>query len=158
MLDEEQRLLITSRLHQVLRPLMLRRLKQTVASELPQKVQALSWILTTSRKLLKRTECLLLHSTLHADMNSIVGLLMDMKAYILQTKMGKLLLLMQIIADMSLAVQIEYLIHCRPSAYQTALTTIIQDTLSRPAAGQGLKGINNSMMELRVICNHPLIR
>ena len=40
LLDEEQSLLVTSRLHQVLRPLMLRRLKQTVASELPSKV---SW-------------------------------------------------------------------------------------------------------------------
>ena len=38
LLDEEQSLLVTSRLHQVLRPLMLRRLKQTVASELPSKV------------------------------------------------------------------------------------------------------------------------
>lgn len=38
LLNEEQSLLVTSRLHQVLRPLMLRRLKQSVASELPSKV------------------------------------------------------------------------------------------------------------------------
>ena len=31
-------LLVTSRLHQILRPFMLRRLKETVASELPSKV------------------------------------------------------------------------------------------------------------------------
>ncbi|KAK9839162.1 hypothetical protein WJX74_010778 [Apatococcus lobatus] len=89
LLNEEQSLLVTSRLHQVLRPLMLRRLKQSVASELPSKT--------------------------------------------------------------------EHLIRCQPSAYQTALITIIQDSLSNNNVAQGLKGINNSMMELRVICNHPLI-
>ena len=40
LLNEEQSLLVSSRLHQVLRPLMLRRLKQTVASELPSKVSS----------------------------------------------------------------------------------------------------------------------
>ena len=38
MLDEEESLLVTNRLHQVLRPFMLRRLKEAVAKELPQKV------------------------------------------------------------------------------------------------------------------------
>ena len=38
MLDEEESLLVTNRLHQVLRPFMLRRLKESVATELPQKV------------------------------------------------------------------------------------------------------------------------
>ncbi len=38
-LDEEEVLLVTSRLHQILRPFMLRRLKMTVASELPDKVR-----------------------------------------------------------------------------------------------------------------------
>ena len=38
MLDEEESLLVTNRLHQVLRPFMLRRLKESVAKELPQKV------------------------------------------------------------------------------------------------------------------------
>ena len=37
-LQEEEVLLVTSRLHQILRPFMLRRLKDTVASELPSKV------------------------------------------------------------------------------------------------------------------------
>ena len=39
MLNEEESLLVTTRLHQVLRPFMLRRLKESVAKELPQKVQ-----------------------------------------------------------------------------------------------------------------------
>jgi len=39
MLDEEESLLVTNRLHQVLRPFMLRRLKESVAKELPQKVR-----------------------------------------------------------------------------------------------------------------------
>lgn len=38
MLDEEESLLVTNRLHQVLRPFMLRRLKESVATELPHKV------------------------------------------------------------------------------------------------------------------------
>lgn len=38
MLNEEESLLVTNRLHQVLRPFMLRRLKDSVAKELPQKV------------------------------------------------------------------------------------------------------------------------
>ena len=37
-LQEEEMLLVTSRLHQILRPFVLRRLKETVASELPSKV------------------------------------------------------------------------------------------------------------------------
>ncbi len=37
-LEEEEVLLVTSRLHQILRPFMLRRLKETVACELPSKV------------------------------------------------------------------------------------------------------------------------
>ena len=38
MLDEEESLLVTNRLHQVLRPFMLRRLTESVATELPPKV------------------------------------------------------------------------------------------------------------------------
>ena len=41
LLDEEESLLVTNRLHQVLRPFMLRRLKESVAKELPQKVHQL---------------------------------------------------------------------------------------------------------------------
>ena len=44
MLDEEESLLVTNRLHQVLRPFMLRRLKESVATELPQKVSTLTKI------------------------------------------------------------------------------------------------------------------
>ena len=40
MLDEEECLLVTNRLHQVLRPFMLRRLKESVATELPPKVSS----------------------------------------------------------------------------------------------------------------------
>lgn len=38
LLSQEEYLLVTNRLHQVLRPFMMRRLKENVASELPQKV------------------------------------------------------------------------------------------------------------------------
>ena len=44
---------------------------------------------------------------------------------------------------------------CRASAYQAALVRLMQREL---AAARGLRGINNTVMELRNICNHPLIR
>lgn len=44
-LNEEEMLLVTNRLHQVLRPFMLRRMKETVATELPGKVSVFSNIM-----------------------------------------------------------------------------------------------------------------
>ena len=38
-LSEEEKLLIINRLHQILRPFLLRRLKKDVAKELPQKIE-----------------------------------------------------------------------------------------------------------------------
>ena len=38
-LTEEEKLLIINRLHQILRPFLLRRLKVEVAKELPQKIE-----------------------------------------------------------------------------------------------------------------------
>lgn len=42
LLSEEEYLLLTGRLHRVLRPFMMRRLKETVAKELPGKVRGCS--------------------------------------------------------------------------------------------------------------------
>lgn len=42
--NEEEMLLVTNRLHQALRPFMLRRLKETVATELPGKVRLTSHV------------------------------------------------------------------------------------------------------------------
>lgn len=69
-----------------------------------------------------------------------------------------LLLLRSSVLPVHDAVQTEHLIRCQPSAYQTALMTMIKESLSNAVTAQGLKGVNNSMMELHVICNHPLIR
>jgi superfamily II DNA or RNA helicase len=86
MLSEEEVLIVTSRLHQVLRPFMLRRLKEAVAGELPSKV--------------------------------------------------------------------EHLVPCAPSPYQAALFSALQDQLQGP---NGVRGVSNTIMEMRNICNHPLI-
>jgi hypothetical protein len=86
MLTEEEVLLVTNRLHQVLRPFMLRRLKETVAGELPPKV--------------------------------------------------------------------ERIIRCPPSVYQSSLTHALEEKLRSPG---GVRGVNNALMELRTICNHPLL-
>ncbi|DBA74270.1 hypothetical protein WJX77_010300 [Trebouxia sp. C0004] len=92
MLDEEESLLVTNRLHQVLRPFMLRRLKESVAKELPQKI--------------------------------------------------------------------ERLVPCQYSAYQLALCRLIEgevEASESASATKTLKKINNTLMELRTISNHPLI-
>ncbi|KAL0021938.1 hypothetical protein WJX79_009166 [Trebouxia sp. C0005] len=92
MLDEEESLLVTNRLHQVLRPFMLRRLKESVAKELPQKI--------------------------------------------------------------------ERLVPCQYSAYQLALCRLIEgevEASESATATKTLKKINNTLMELRTISNHPLI-
>ena len=98
LLSEEEELIVTSRLHQVLRPFMLRRMKESVASELPSKQ--------------------------------------------------------------------ERLLLCPPSAYQRSLFGLIGEELGGGAGGGGggeggkaaPKGISNIVMEMRNICNHPLIR
>ncbi|KAI3433655.1 hypothetical protein D9Q98_003464 [Chlorella vulgaris] len=84
-LTDEEALIVTNRLHQVLRPFMLRRLKETVASELTQKVERLLPVL--------------------------------------------------------------------PSPYQQALFRLMQEEM----VGGSLKGVNNVLMEMRNVCNHPLI-
>jgi len=86
MLSEEEVLIVTSRLHQVLRPFMLRRLKEAVAGELPAKV--------------------------------------------------------------------EHLVPCVPSPYQAALFSALKEQLQGP---NGVRGVSNTIMEMRNICNHPLI-
>lgn len=86
MLSEEEVLIVTSRLHQVLRPFMLRRLKEAVAGELPAKV--------------------------------------------------------------------EHLVPCRPAPYQQALFSAVKGQLQGPG---GVRGVSNALMEMRNICNHPLI-
>ena len=58
--------------------------------------------------------------------------------------------------------QVEHLVRCAPSPYQTALFRIVQHKLATaimPGAPQR-QGVNvsNSVMELRNICNHPTIR
>ena len=86
LLSEEELLIVTSRLHHVLRPFMLRRLKESVATELPQKK--------------------------------------------------------------------EILLSCRPSPYQSALLQLLTKQLE---GSQGVRGVNNTFMEMKTICNHPLL-
>ncbi|WIA36756.1 hypothetical protein OEZ86_008024 [Tetradesmus obliquus] len=90
MLNQEEYLLVTNRLHAVLRPFMLRRLKESVATELPQKS--------------------------------------------------------------------EVVLRCRLGPYQSALYHLVKSKLrAEDGEGAGVKGINNTVMELRNICNHPLL-
>ncbi|KAG6545775.1 hypothetical protein Mapa_012736 [Marchantia paleacea] len=88
LLTEEENLLIINRLHQVLRPFMLRRLKQKVENELPEKI--------------------------------------------------------------------ERLVRCEASGYQKLLMKHVKEKLGSLGSAKG-KSIQNTVMELRNICNHPFI-
>ncbi|GIL43611.1 hypothetical protein Vafri_1303, partial [Volvox africanus] len=97
-LSQEEYLLVTSRLHQVLRPFMLRRLKESVASELPSKSE-----------------------------------------FVLTAALGP---------------------------YQAALMDIVKNGFQQAAAVGGSisssnaavnRAVNNTVMEMRNICNHPFI-
>ena len=60
-----------------------------------------------------------------------------------------------------IGVQIERLVPCQLSAYQKGLNCLVEGEVQageEQGAGKGLKRINNTLMELRTICNHPLIR
>jgi hypothetical protein len=67
--------------------------------------------------------------------------------------------------------QSEVILHCGLSPYQSALYDIVKAALRAErdkakavkgpgalAAAKGVKGINNTVMELRCICNHPMLR
>ncbi len=58
-------------------------------------------------------------------------------------------------------VQVERLVPCQFSAYQLALCRLIEgevDASESATASKTVKKINNTLMELRTISNHPLIR
>jgi len=57
-----------------------------------------------------------------------------------------------VVAD--LPAKVEHVIRCRPSAYQSALFSAVEEHLSRKG---GVRGVSNVLMELRCISNHPLI-
>lgn len=88
LLTEEENLLIINRLHQVLRPFMLRRLKHKVENELPEKI--------------------------------------------------------------------ERLVRCEASAYQKLLMKHVKDKMKSLNHAKG-RSIQNTVMELRNICNHPYL-
>ncbi|CAK9259395.1 unnamed protein product [Sphagnum jensenii] len=88
LLTEEENLLIINRLHQVLRPFMLRRLKHKVENELPEKI--------------------------------------------------------------------ERLVRCEASAYQKLLMKHVKEKLGSLGHAKG-RSIQNTVMELRNICNHPYL-
>ena len=66
-------------------------------------------------------------------------------------------------------VQAEHVIRCPASAYQRGLCALVQRGLEQQTAGidggtqqakqrgGGVRGVSNSLMELRNICNHPFL-
>ena len=61
----------------------------------------------------------------------------------------------------ALVEQVERLVPCQFSAYQQALCRLVEGEVAASEEGtasKALKKINNTLMELRTISNHPLIR
>lgn len=68
----------------------------------------------------------------------------------------------------SFSIQSEVILRCGLSAYQSALYGLVKAALKaerdkakgadKGAASRGVKGVNNTVMELRNICNHPMLR
>ncbi|KAJ9477540.1 Transcription regulatory protein SNF2 [Pseudozyma hubeiensis] len=100
MLNEEEALLIIKRLHKVLRPFLLRRLKKDVASELPDKVE-------------KVIKC---------------------KMSALQLKLYQ-----------------------QMKKHKMILSGEDHSTAGKKAKPQGIRGLQNAIMQLRKICNHPYV-
>ena len=58
----------------------------------------------------------------------------------------------------SILIQVENIISCPATPYQRFLCSLIEQDLERePQKKQGVKGVSNSVMELRNICNHPFL-
>jgi hypothetical protein len=54
---------------------------------------------------------------------------------------------------------VEHVLRCAPSPYQAALASLVAAKFADDRGGAaGAKGINNTVMELRNIANHPLLR
>ncbi|SPO22499.1 probable SNF2 - component of SWI/SNF global transcription activator complex [Ustilago trichophora] len=100
MLNEEEALLIIKRLHKVLRPFLLRRLKKDVASELPDKVE-------------KVIKC---------------------KMSALQLKLYQ-----------------------QMKKHKMILSGEDNSTAGKKSKPQGIRGLQNAIMQLRKICNHPYV-
>ena len=136
LLSLEQTLLVTGRLHRVLRPFVLRRLKESVAAELAPKVQ-LIWAIVM--RLAQQVGCgtpQAFRLDVHISLQGAPKILPS--------------------AGSAAVWQVERLVRVHTSPYQRGLAAVLQQQL----ATTGLKGVrtSNAMMELRCIANHPLIR
>ncbi|PWZ03180.1 hypothetical protein BCV70DRAFT_229513 [Testicularia cyperi] len=100
MLNEEEALLIIKRLHKVLRPFLLRRLKKDVESELPDKVEK-----------------------------------------VIKCKMSAL----------------QHKLYQQMKKHKMILAGDDQGTVGKKAKPQGIRGLQNAIMQLRKICNHPYV-
>lgn len=113
-IGEEMELVIINRLHQVLRPFLLRREKSEVLGQLPEKV------------------CVVSDSSLR-----VVETLSHLYAC-----------------------QVEIILRCELSGMQMKLYDQLQRRgrlVTRSGEGAGVRALNNQMIQLRKVCNHPLL-
>ncbi|KAN0060922.1 ATP-dependent DNA helicase Snf21 [Thecaphora frezii] len=99
-LNEEEALLIIKRLHKVLRPFLLRRLKKDVESELPDKVEK-----------------------------------------VIKCRMSAL----------------QHKLYQQMKKHKMILSNEDAGTVGKKAKPQGIRGLQNAIMQLRKICNHPYV-
>jgi SNF2 family DNA or RNA helicase len=153
-LTREEYLLLTSRLHTVLRPFVLRRLKEAVAGELPAKVLCGEFVMTVGvggafwQRGLKGERGRVCVCCVAPPFNS--------------TNTNT--------PPPSQKKQTEVVVRCAMGPYQAALYALVAAKLGRGGGDKGGKGgggtggtgelgisVNNALMELRTICNGPLL-
>ena len=148
---------------QILRPFMLRRLKQDVASELPDKVQIFLLDSTSLSHFSTRWRCsagccaLLESQGCQSGWRLPIGNGLASKEGMSkhQMRLAYSICWMERQGIWYAMLQVEHVIKCQLHPYQEALCSIV----GRASLEGALRGVSmhNSIMELRKICNHPFI-
>ena len=114
-MTEEESLLIIHRLHKVLRPFLLRRLKTEVEDQLPKKVER----------------------TIHCTFSA-----MQQRLY----------------NAMKNKTNTDYLKNLSAASVTSPTTQVgLEDKSSKPTQSFQMKGLMNTLMQLRKVCNHPYL-
>nr|CAD1826728.1 unnamed protein product [Ananas comosus var. bracteatus] len=134
LLSEEENLLIINRLHQVLRPFVLRRLKHKVSEQM--------WL-----------DLLDLAHQAWFFAGWIRPSAVNQAGVVFYVSLVDLALLK---VENELPEKIERLVRCEASAYQKLLMKRVEENLGS-IGNTKVRSVHNTVMELRNICNHPYL-
>jgi SNF2 family DNA or RNA helicase len=147
LLSEEEYLLVASRLHRVLRPFVLRRVKENVAGELPRKEEHL--LSCGASPYEAALAALVRLAAASAGAASSVGLLAGATTTTTTTRAAAA-------AEAEDGSAAAAAAPFSLSFAEAALAALRDSGVAPPAAGE-LRSYNNPVMELRSISNHPLL-